>query len=403
MKTQSKPLIIIAHASVGTGHKKAAEAITEAFIDNTNCDVREVDILDYFFREVDGNKVVRQTGGVFSPIFDFTWKRNFTGRILWAGGNLWPSFLYKKFENLIFDLQPDAVVCTHFVCANAAAKARLKMDKKFPIVSVPTDYETEGLWPHKETDLFCVGSKEMYLTLKSRRVKDKKIVISGIPISSRYRKRFQKKKNKELFNIPQDKTITTIIAGSSESAPYNHMRKTINACIKFFKHMDWIHFVICVGKDEKYESKVRNLIKRWKVKNITVVPYTEKLPELMSCSDIAIVKPGGLVVTECMCLHLPMILAGKTYAQEDINREFLTSNKAAIHASSYFSVIDKLCRLTSDPKLYNSMLSNAKKISNVKASKTIVDEVMYLINQDNFGKRLIHNSIYLGKSPNRTW
>ena len=65
----------------------------------------------------------------------------------------------KDFQELIKSMKPDCVICTHFVCANSAAKARMNMDKKFAIISVPTDYETEGLWPHKETDLFCVAIK----------------------------------------------------------------------------------------------------------------------------------------------------------------------------------------------------------------------------------------------------
>lgn len=53
--------------------------------------------------------------------------------------------MYKKFEDYLIEKSPDAIVCTHQVCANVAAKARFKADKKFPIVSVPTDFETEGL------------------------------------------------------------------------------------------------------------------------------------------------------------------------------------------------------------------------------------------------------------------
>ncbi|MDO5426915.1 MAG: hypothetical protein Q4F54_04365 [Coriobacteriia bacterium] len=53
--------------------------------------------------------------------------------------------MYKNFEHYIVGLDPDVVVCTHFVCANVAAKVRANKNLNFRIVSVPTDYETEGL------------------------------------------------------------------------------------------------------------------------------------------------------------------------------------------------------------------------------------------------------------------
>lgn len=136
------------------------------------------------------------------------------------------------------DENPNIVVCTHFVCANVAAKCRSKYNKTFQIISVPTDFETEGLWPHKETDLFCVANEEMASTLISRRVPTSKILISGIPVASVFGMQYKTQETKKVFSIPANKKVALIICGAKESGPYKNMRKVLNSSIKFLAKMD---------------------------------------------------------------------------------------------------------------------------------------------------------------------
>lgn len=151
---------------------------------------------------------------------------------------MWPSIIYKEFQELIKSLKPDCVICTHFVCANSAAKARMNMDKKFAIISVPTDYETEGLWPHKETDLFCVASQKMKETLLQREVPEENIQVTGIPVSKSFNKNYSKDTSISKFNMDKNKVNVLIIAGASESGPYLHMRSVIEKCIPYFVNME---------------------------------------------------------------------------------------------------------------------------------------------------------------------
>ena len=110
-----------------------------------------------------------------------------------------------------------------------------------------------------------------------------------------------------------------------------------------------MHFVFCVGQDEAYANKLSKLANNVNASNFTILTYTDKLPQLMSIADIAIVKPGGLIVSECINMNLPMILIGKAYAQENLNRRFLISNGAAVHATTYKGVINFLCDIFTYP------------------------------------------------------
>lgn len=180
-------------------------------------------------------------------------------------------------------------------------------------------------------------------TLSARRVANEKILISGIPVASEFLKKYSKAETRKLLRLPNNKKVALVICGANDSGPYKNMRKTLNASIRFFAKMDWIHFVFCVGNDAEYADRLMRLANKFNAENFTILNYTDKLAQLMSASDIALIKPGGLVVSECINQNLPMLLIGKAYAQENINRRFLVSQGAAEHATTYKGVVNLLC------------------------------------------------------------
>ena len=167
-----KPLVIVMHASVGSGHRSAAYAVAQAFElmrdaegERTDgqppipddLDIEVIDVLDYGRIVFDGNNAASLFTGATRPIYDLTWRFTLTGRLLWGGGSIWSHLMYSKFTDYVREKQPLAIVCTHITAANVAVAARMLTGQHYPIVCVPTDYETEGLWPHKAADLFCVA------------------------------------------------------------------------------------------------------------------------------------------------------------------------------------------------------------------------------------------------------
>ena len=161
------------HASVGSGHRSAANAIaqafecmkaeqaegreqpTEAFPDvpklPDGLEVEVLDVLDFGRVVFDGDKTASMFTGPTRPIYDLTWRFTLTGRLLWGGGSIWSHLMYGKFTELVRKRRPLAIICTHITAANVAVAARMLTGQHFPIVCVPTDYETEGLWPHQSS------------------------------------------------------------------------------------------------------------------------------------------------------------------------------------------------------------------------------------------------------------
>ena len=93
-ETSDRPLVIITYASVGSGHRSAAQATAKALEDlcgkhpalPENTEIAVLDILDYGYIKFDGDKTANVTVS-FNWLYDITWHRTFTGRLLWGGGS----------------------------------------------------------------------------------------------------------------------------------------------------------------------------------------------------------------------------------------------------------------------------------------------------------------------------
>ncbi len=149
-------VVLIVHASVGSGHRSAAYAIAEAFEElsveaalhpdtpekqleaRTRTEV--LDILDFGRIVFDGDKTASMFTGWTRPFYDLTWRYTLTGRLLWGGGTIWARIMYPKFVDYVREVKPKAIVCTHITAANVAVSARMLTGLGFPIVCVPTDY-----------------------------------------------------------------------------------------------------------------------------------------------------------------------------------------------------------------------------------------------------------------------
>ena len=105
---QQKPLVTIVHASVGSGHKAAANAIAQAFdlIRGTNgipedVEIEVLDILNFGRIKFDGNKTAASFTGATRPIYDLTWRYTLTGHLLWGGGTAWSRIMFPAFNDYV--------------------------------------------------------------------------------------------------------------------------------------------------------------------------------------------------------------------------------------------------------------------------------------------------------------
>lgn len=112
-----------------------------------------------------------------------------------------------------------------------------------------------------------------------------------------------------------------------------------------------------------FENKKQNSIK--------VLPFTDKVPELMSISDLVITKPGGLTTSESLASSLPMIVINPIPGQEEQNAKFLENNGAAIWIKKDSNPEDIINSVLSDESKLINMKQNSIKLAKVNSTKDI--------------------------------
>lgn len=400
-------VITVVHASVGSGHRAAAFAVAQA-IDRMrgtegvpqDVEVDVLDILDFGRIRFDGNKTAVAFTGATRPIYDITWRYTLTGRLLWGGGTLWSRVMFASFNDYIVEKRPLAVICTHITAANVAVGARMITGVEYPVVCVPTDYEIEGWWPHKEADLFCVATEFMAETLRPRKVNEHAIDITGIPVRRGFGQAHDSQEDRKSFNLPPDKTVVLVMAGAALPQPYVRFRAAIEQTLPYLRGFNQMHFVFLPGKDRTYAQLLKRVFHGMNLPNVAVMDYVDDMAALMHASDLAILKSGGLTVTECLCAELPMILLGRSYGQEKANTTMLTSFGASMHATTARELIMQLRHLHEHPEALHALLVNAGALRRPHAAEDIVRGTMRLIGASCTQKHERHFAeFYLGGKP----
>ena len=299
-----------------------------------------------------------------------------------------------------------AVVCTHITAANVAVGARMLLDDDFPIVCVPTDYETEGLWPHLHADLFCVANESMAETLRPRKVPEDRILITGIPTRPAFRESYDKRLIRESRGLPQDKRVVLALAGAYLPRPYVHFREALDRLLPYLHAFESMHVVFVAGSDSDYARHLRRGCEDLGLSNVTVLDYVEDMAALMAASDLIICKSGGLTVTECLCAQVPMILLGKAYGQEKANVVMLTSMGAALHVTTWRELLDALRHIDHNPASTEAMLVNGSFLRRPDASLDIARATLQLVRRearhDRGGRRKRFMHFYWGRKPAHT-
>ncbi|QKF07799.1 UDP-N-acetylglucosamine--LPS N-acetylglucosamine transferase [Berryella wangjianweii] len=409
---ERRPLVMVAHASVGSGHKSAATSIAQAIelmraeghpLVPQDLEIEVVDILDWGRHRFDGDQAASYFVGATRPIYDLAWRYTFTGRVLWGGGTIWSHLMYAPFTRHLRARTPDLVVATHITAANSAIAARMLNRQRFPVVCVPTDYETEGLWPHLEGDLFCVATQYMAETLRARKVHDGRIQVTGIPTREEFRLPHDRTETRRRLGLPADETLVLCLAGAQLPTPYLRLRAALDEVIPQLNGMKGMHAVFVAGGDGAYEAHLNDMKQHHDVGNMTVFGYMNEMAALMSACDLVVCKPGGLTVTECLCSQTPMVLVGRAYGQEKINVEMLTAASAAMHVTTPRELIDALFYILENPHGLDGMLVNGGFIRKPHAARTIAESALRLAwsaadaNEPPRPKRFAH--FYIGHQP----
>lgn len=294
--------ILIFYGSYGGGHLSAARSIKE-YIDTNYSDTETcmVDCIEYINKAL--NKVTTKAYSGMAKNAHWIWKKVYYGAEDGAFAkvnNETQKLMSIKLNKLLQSYQPDLIISTHPFSSHMCAILKKKKKISSKIATIITDYAPHGQWLMHPAyiNYFFVAHDGMKNALLKRGIKENQIKVTGIPLSNRFLANYNKEKILSEFDLSTNKRTILFFAGGEQGFGKDKIFRMLESIIKAFPNLQ----VIAIsGKNEKMKKQFDELVSETNSdETVKVLKYTNKIPELMSVSDLVITKPGGLTTTESL-------------------------------------------------------------------------------------------------------
>jgi processive 1,2-diacylglycerol beta-glucosyltransferase len=109
-----------------------------------------------------------------------------------------------------------------------------------------------------------------------------------------------------------------------------------------------------------------------------VLGFTTVMHEWLSAADLAVTKPGGLTVSECMARGVGMVVMNPIPGQESRNSDWLLERGVAVKVNSIATLAWKVGGLLADAGRRGRMLEAARSWAKPRAAYDVADAVLRL-------------------------
>ncbi|MEK3882837.1 glycosyltransferase [Paenibacillus sp. PL2-23] len=224
---------------------------------------------------------------------------------------------YTQTSQVIAQLKPDLIVCTHPV-PNAVVARLKRLGLDMPLYTLITDYDAHGSWVSQEVNHYLVSSPDVKRRLMEKGVLAERVEVTGIPVHPNFWVTYPKDEIRRDFDLKEMPTV--LIMGGGWGILYED-----SALSYMTKWRETTQLIFCVGSNEKMKEKMLT-DPMFQHPNIRIVGFTREVHKLMEVADLLVTKPGGMTCTEGMSKALPMLFYEPIPGQEEENCEYFIHN-----------------------------------------------------------------------------
>jgi len=277
--------------------------------------------------------------------------------------------LYReRLRDLFLDYKPNVIVSIHPLLNHAALRARADADMQhIPIVTVITDLgKVHESWLTPEADAIVVPAREVYERALSRGVDPSHLRMLGQPIHPKFDDvTGAKTQLRAQLGLPQDAFITLLMAGGEGGG------KLLQAALRLAKARMPMHLVVVCGRNETMRAKIEEVSRKLPTP-MTVLGFTDKIPELMRAADLLVTKAGPGTLAEANAAQLPVVVYDYVPGQERGNVDFVRHNGIGVVAiNSIGEIVRAVDGLVRNPRRLEAMQRNQELIAPKRSSRRI--------------------------------
>lgn len=365
--------VLIFYASYGGGHLSAAKSIKEC-ISSTykDVDAELVDCMKYINKGIEKvstaayKEIARNAPWAWGKVYNKSQKGPLA-QISTSSNKLMSIKLYK----LISEKQPDLIISTHPFSNQMCSYLKKKAKITSKIATVLTDYAPHDQWlvGNEYVDYFFVAHEGMKIALHEKGIPNEKIYCTGIPLSNKFLIHYDKGELLRKFGLSANKKTVLFFGGGEFGLGKS---RTLDILSSFVNDFNDIQIVAISGKNMKMKRKFENIVKDSKTSNnVTILEYSNEIPELMSISDLVVTKPGGLTTTESIASGVPIVVINPIPGQEEENAKYLESKGIGIWLKKDMDIKETLQNIFMDSNKMREMKIRARILSKRYSTKDI--------------------------------
>jgi processive 1,2-diacylglycerol beta-glucosyltransferase len=371
------PRVLILYTSVGTGHKRAALALADAFSRKQAAEVRVEDALDY------GSPLFRQAYS--RSYLDLSERAPMLWRLFYERTDtndpelvemtnrlrgLVERLAVTRLERLVRRFAPAAIVCTHFLPVELLLRLKLRGRLPQPLYCVVTDFAAHAFWVAPEVDGYFVASTLTRDQLIERRVPPSIINVSGIPIDLAIAEPKSVEQTRRQLGLPLDKPLISLFGGGLDIERVQQMVKgLLTGGVPGT-------LVVVAGRNEALVSALGDLTSG-PTMDLHKLGFIAHVDDLLVASDLVITKAGGLIVSETLARGRPLLVIDPIPGQEEWNADYVVSVGAGIQLRMPASVPQAVQQLLTHPSLLAVLRAGAQEVGRPRAALDIAEHILH--------------------------
>lgn len=365
--------VLILHASAGGGHRRAAEALAAAA---TAHGIQPVvrDVLDFMpplYRGAYARgylSLVRSAPELWGYLYtqtDRTAQTPVERRLRTAFNQL----NALSFHHFLKRMQPDAVLCTHFLPLELIGSLPSKLRRGLPLFGVVTDYAAHSLWYCRGVATYYVASEEARRSLARKGQPMDQTRCTGIPVMPAFAPGPDPAAARQRLGLDPQRPAVLVLNGGLGVGPAPAL---LHACAHTPSRCQ---FIMVAGRNPRFETRIRAAAAAVPGP-VTILGYVDHIHELMDAADIIVSKPGGLTMAESLAKGRPLLLMDPIPGQEQRNAEYLLEAGCAVRAFDPEEAVWKIGELLDHPLRLATLAARARRLGRPEAARQILTDVL---------------------------
>ncbi len=369
--------ILILTSDAGFGHRKAAEAIGEAFLElyGEQCEVNIVNPL----ADPELPSLIKQIETGYDDIvvddptlYQIAYAATDAPVVAQLMQEVTTTVLNRTLTKIIERYRPDVVIATYPAFSQATLRAAENASHPVPLYVVVTDLiDVHSLWFHSGATCTFAPTGAVYKQALDHGLAKEKIRLSGLPVHPNIARETRDKATiRRALGWDTDK-ITALVVGSARSQETADIAELLDR-----SGLD-LQIAAVAGGNQDTEAQLRAA--SWKG-TVHIYGLVKNLPEMMHAADFIVCKAGGLIITESLACGLPIMLHDALPGQEVGNVRYVVESGAGAWSPGPIGVLTTAYAwLAKDMAELKKCRAAARRVGKPRAAYEIAETVMRAI------------------------